>query len=1317
MNKRRFISMGLLAAMAAMSSGPPSASALTRNQMLSQVRDTGVPDFNSTPNWANSPPMRKFVDGLPGLCGGGENNLGQCLPIAVADTTTYPGSDYYEIELVQYREQVHSDHPALNNADKTAATAGGTLMRGYRQIGGDQYSSVPHYLGPVIIADKNRPVRIKFVNSLPIGEGGRLFLPTDVTVMGSGPGPDHNRTGDARTESQVCAQNPELCFSQNRADLHLHGGRTPWISDGTAHQWITPKNEITDLVNDPEYAKGSSVSYVPDMWFTAAGATIPGCAGKTTCATAGATNNPGPGAQTYYWTNGQSARLMFYHDHSWGITRLNVYAGEAAGYIITDPVEEDLITDGILPNAAHTIPLIIQDKTFVDATKIIDDPATAGIPNDGTDPTWIWGSQPGAGLIDGTGAGWATGAVATTGDLWWPHVYVPAQNPYNPDFSGVNPFGRWHYGPWFWPPTDVGNGPTENPYYDPTSADPEVANQPPQIPATPNPSWGAEAFMDTPVVNGAAYPTLNVDAATYRFRILNAAHDRFWNLQLYVADDTIADTEGFTVDANNDRIPDDCDGFEADFTTPDPSESICEANTEVPMVDAVATAGFPELWPVDHREGGVPDPAYRGPAMVQVMNEGGFLPKPVVLPNQPINWNVDPTTFTAGLVLQQNQGGGTLMIGPAERADVLVDFTKYAGKTLILYNDAPAPWPALDPHYDYYTGSPDNRDMGGADRTHAGRGPNTRTIMKIVVGGGGSYGPVPVDDRDAVPTNLGAIQTRFAGLTGAFATSQEPIVVGQGAGIGAGAYNSVYEKTFPTTWPTWGVSRITDTSLSFMRPDGVVVNNYPMEPKAIQDEMGETFDDYGRMSAKLGLENAFTNAGTQTFILQNFVDPPTEIVAKDQVQIWKITHNGVDTHPVHFHLFEVQVLNRVGWDGFIYLPDDNELGWKDTVRISPLEDTIVALRPAKIQVPFTVPNSVRPLNPAFPLNASGLAAGFSGFGVDENGMATTTNVTNQLFNFGHEYVWHCHILSHEEQDMMRPLVLNANSLLYTDNDANGFNQWSRGQWKQIMALNPSAVTASGTYSYASVTGSTTANNGLWQWNGYNLTKINGTIPDKMVASGSKLYADFSGYGLYEWNGATWKKISDNHPASMVASEKGLYCAFTGLGFYEHKDNTWTRLNNVTPSSIEKSGNVLYANFTGYGLYKLVGNAWSRINTVLPSIMKSTDNYLFAYFPSYGLYQWDNSASIWKKINNVMPTDMMDASGNKLYANFTGFGLYEWTGVVWTKLSTSLPSTMDASGSVLFANFAGTGIQKHEFGAWSPLANAPITAPSTIVAGF
>ena len=66
---------------------------------------------------------------------------------------------------------------------------------------------------------------------------------------------------------------------------------------------------------------------------------------------------------TFFYSNQQSARLMFYHDHAFGITRLNVYAGEAAGYLLQDPVEQGLVASGIIP--PEQIPLIIQDKTFV----------------------------------------------------------------------------------------------------------------------------------------------------------------------------------------------------------------------------------------------------------------------------------------------------------------------------------------------------------------------------------------------------------------------------------------------------------------------------------------------------------------------------------------------------------------------------------------------------------------------------------------------------------------------------------------------------------------------------------------------------------------------------------------------------------------------------------------------------------------------------------------------------------------------------------------------------------------------------------------
>ena len=177
----------------------------------------------------------------------------------------------------------------------------------------------------------------------------------------------------------------------------------------------------------------------------------------------------------------------------------------------------------------------------------------------------------------------------------------------------------------------------------------------------------------------------------------------------------------------------------------------------------------------------------------------------MLLPNQPVQWNIDPTMFNVGNVLQQPDGGGTLILGPAERADVIVDFSKFAGKTLILYNDAPTAFPALDPHYDYYTGAPDRTDIGGAPAIPPGVGPNIRTVMQIVVTGSGGTAPA----ERLQPATLATCRppsSRPPALPGVFAP-QEPIIVGQKA-YGTPAYggNESFDAIFPRPGRT-GASR------------------------------------------------------------------------------------------------------------------------------------------------------------------------------------------------------------------------------------------------------------------------------------------------------------------------------------------------------------------------------------------------------------------------------------------------------------------------------------------------------------------------------
>ena len=116
--------------------------------------------------------------------------------------------------------------------------------------------------------------------------------------------------------------------------------------------------------------------------------------------------NPGPGSTTDYFSNQRSARLMFYHEHAVGITRLNVYAGLVGLMMMREP-SESAPTDkrtgrkAVLPgdpgsSCGAEVPLAIQDRAFnrdgslfyPDARSYFGDTTGPFVPESPISPVW-----------------------------------------------------------------------------------------------------------------------------------------------------------------------------------------------------------------------------------------------------------------------------------------------------------------------------------------------------------------------------------------------------------------------------------------------------------------------------------------------------------------------------------------------------------------------------------------------------------------------------------------------------------------------------------------------------------------------------------------------------------------------------------------------------------------------------------------------------------------------------------------------------------------------------------------------------------------
>jgi spore coat protein A len=258
----------------------------------------------------------------------------------------------------------------------------------------------------------------------------------------------------------------------------------------------------------------------------------------------------------------------------------------------------------------------------------------------------------------------------------------------------------------------------------------------------------------------------------------------------------------------------------------------------------------------------------------QIGADQGFLPKPVTL--------------------------GDLLMAPAERYDIVIDFTGKAGKSFTLANDAPSPFPG-------------------------GGGPDLPQIMQFRV-------TRPLSQADhALPTSLAPV-------------------------------------------PLLDPNHCAQTRQLLLSEDDDPTTGDPIE---------------GML-------------GTVAAGPLHWSTPVTENPRTNTTEVWELYNVTTDGHPIHVHLVRFQVLNRQKFDLNLFqstgkikfiappeAPGANERpAWKDVVKAFPGDpDNGVGLVTRIIQK-FELPN--------------GLSAPPQGVP---------------------PYVWHCHILEHEDNDMMRPYNL------------------------------------------------------------------------------------------------------------------------------------------------------------------------------------------------------------------------------------------------------------------------------------------------------
>ncbi|NMG75354.1 multicopper oxidase family protein [Aromatoleum diolicum] len=243
--------------------------------------------------------------------------------------------DYYEIAVRQFQQQI------------LPTPLPRTTVWSY---GSANHPDTFNYPAFTIEARYGRPVRVKWINDLKDADGNFLphLLAVDPTLHWANPpggaaGRDM-RPSFARTPGPYTGPVPIV--------THLHGGHSAQESDGYAEAWYLPAaNDIpAGFANEGtwyESFKSEFSSKFGEVWE--------------------------PGTATFQYENDQRASTFWYHDHTLGMTRLNVYAGPAGFYLLRRGPGD--LPDPVLPGPApevgadpfgrfYEVPIAIQDRSF-----------------------------------------------------------------------------------------------------------------------------------------------------------------------------------------------------------------------------------------------------------------------------------------------------------------------------------------------------------------------------------------------------------------------------------------------------------------------------------------------------------------------------------------------------------------------------------------------------------------------------------------------------------------------------------------------------------------------------------------------------------------------------------------------------------------------------------------------------------------------------------------------------------------------------------------------------------------------------------------